>query len=583
MLITDGRIGTDDKNPTRIGIVLLHPRIGVALIEIAPRWTPGAVGRFCRRLDRAQFHSAHPGYLPIVHRQLRPDALQELPRLLVSGFAEQPPLHLTGSGDWVRSVRRILLEPLPDSLPSPVLPLPDSLPFPPARQQAGSAAGSAWAVLGGICGAAALGALLVLATRTGLEAPDIGRSRTLASLRPQTIEEPLSQQASPAGSAQAPATGPGEPRPQPVLVEWPAAAITPEGRIAPLADAMMPAPGPSVSVSSLPVEPEAGQAPATGPAEGGLADRPHPGQASAEPMPRPVFFAGVEAVWPEEGGILQAPLPSGRASSSSGTENAWAAARLAEPSPAEARDAPPGSGPASGAVAPSDEAAASRPPAVPTEEPPLPEDPPPSADGRAAAGPPSPSAAPEAAPVDVAAPQRPDAQPGTGPPAAAGSEEGTAGLRPSEGAPVPQPPPSADAVRSAAPAPPAPQPLPAASPALQAPAEGAGTADPAGTTGPQPPPAGATAALLRRGHALLALGDISAARRFFERAALAGSAEAALAAGGTYDPGVLATLRVSGIQPDPAAAAWYRRAAALGAAEAAAARLAALQAHGTPP
>ena len=37
MLITDGRIGTDDKNPTRIGIVLLHPRIGVALIEIAPR------------------------------------------------------------------------------------------------------------------------------------------------------------------------------------------------------------------------------------------------------------------------------------------------------------------------------------------------------------------------------------------------------------------------------------------------------------------------------------------------------------------------------------------------------------------
>ncbi|MBV1797539.1 polysaccharide biosynthesis/export family protein [Siccirubricoccus sp. G192] len=77
------------------------------------------------------------------------------------------------------------------------------------------------------------------------------------------------------------------------------------------------------------------------------------------------------------------------------------------------------------------------------------------------------------------------------------------------------------------------------------------------------------AALLRRGHALLALGDISGARRFFERAALSGSAEGALAAGGTHDPIALGRLRAVGIQPDPAAAAaWYRRATELGAADA---------------
>ena len=73
-------------------------------------------------------------------------------------------------------------------------------------------------------------------------------------------------------------------------------------------------------------------------------------------------------------------------------------------------------------------------------------------------------------------------------------------------------------------------------------------------------------ALLRRGDALLALGDVSGARRFYERAAEEGSAEGARAAGRTHDPVVLAGLGARGIRPDPtAAAAWYRRADALAA------------------
>ncbi|MCC7283484.1 MAG: hypothetical protein IT556_13955 [Acetobacteraceae bacterium] len=82
--------------------------------------------------------------------------------------------------------------------------------------------------------------------------------------------------------------------------------------------------------------------------------------------------------------------------------------------------------------------------------------------------------------------------------------------------------------------------------------------------------------LIRRGETLLAIGDISGARRFLERAAASGSGRAALAMGGSFDPHVLAELGARGITPDRAAARqWYQRAAALGEAEAAS-RIAAL-------
>ncbi len=96
---------------------------------------------------------------------------------------------------------------------------------------------------------------------------------------------------------------------------------------------------------------------------------------------------------------------------------------------------------------------------------------------------------------------------------------------------------------------------------------------------PRPSPvAPLTLAMLRRGEALFAAGDISGARRFFERAAAAGNAAAARAMAETYDPRVLAGLGVRGLVPDRAAALdWYRRAAALGATDVAA-RIATLEA-----
>ena len=64
---------------------------------------------------------------------------------------------------------------------------------------------------------------------------------------------------------------------------------------------------------------------------------------------------------------------------------------------------------------------------------------------------------------------------------------------------------------------------------------------------------------------MLAIRDISAARRLYEYAANAGSAHAAAALARTFDPTFFAQADVIGLRPDPASAAiWYRKAAALG-------------------
>jgi len=77
------------------------------------------------------------------------------------------------------------------------------------------------------------------------------------------------------------------------------------------------------------------------------------------------------------------------------------------------------------------------------------------------------------------------------------------------------------------------------------------------------------ATLMTRGKALLDSGDISPARLLLERAAEAGEASAALMLAQTYDPGVLGTLDIRNITGDPALARkWYQRAAQLGSADA---------------
>jgi outer membrane biosynthesis protein TonB len=116
------------------------------------------------------------------------------------------------------------------------------------------------------------------------------------------------------------------------------------------------------------------------------------------------------------------------------------------------------------------------------------------------------------------------------------------------------------------------EPKPAANPAV--PSAPAQTAPTQGS--PQAPAQAAVGldeneinTLMRRGKNLLNDGDFAAARVLFERAANAGSAEAALALGSTYDPNVIKRLGAIMVKPDVASARkWYQLAAERGSAAA---------------
>jgi hypothetical protein len=88
--------------------VLLHPEIGVALIDIAPAAAAGAEAAFRDRLESARFGAIFPGQLPVVHLQLHPEELGSLGTLLPQAFATLPPLRLPGGDGWVSVVRRAL-------------------------------------------------------------------------------------------------------------------------------------------------------------------------------------------------------------------------------------------------------------------------------------------------------------------------------------------------------------------------------------------------------------------------------------------------------------------------------------------
>lgn len=86
------------------------------------------------------------------------------------------------------------------------------------------------------------------------------------------------------------------------------------------------------------------------------------------------------------------------------------------------------------------------------------------------------------------------------------------------------------------------------------------------TPPPAPPMQDQTAALMTsRGDAMLAIKDVSAARKLYEQAADLGSAAAAKGLARTYDPRYVQNLGIVGMRPDiTMAAGWYDRAAALG-------------------
>jgi hypothetical protein len=121
------------------------------------------------------------------------------------------------------------------------------------------------------------------------------------------------------------------------------------------------------------------------------------------------------------------------------------------------------------------------------------------------------------------------------------------------------------AMQTAAPAAgwPSPPQQPAGSIAVQGPAPAPAPA--AVDTGKPTLAADEIAVLINRGKAFLNDGDIVSARLVLRRAAEAGSAEAALALGASYDPLVIKQTGAVGVQADAEQARqWYQKAAALG-------------------
>jgi hypothetical protein len=409
-------------------IVLAHPAIGVALLQVDPHWTPDAVSRLRALLDRHGFPLRFPGHLPVIHRRLRPEHLPELPVVLHEAFGWQDPITLAPERAWVTALRGLLVAaPAPAPVPAPLpraTPAPAAVPSAPraapvATPPADPARPRLGAGMLALAGGGLLGAALAL----------------WVMVQPEPAAAPPSRLVDAAPSVQSVAIVADDD-----LAEDHAAAPAPEP-------------------TALPPVPEA--------------DAP-----LDLPLPVPPLAAIAE---PDAPGALPperlAPL-----------------AAIAEP------DAP-------GALAPERLA-------------PL----------AAIAEPDAPGAlAPEPLPP-LAAVAEPD------PPAAL--------------APEPLPPLAAVGL------PDEPRALPPVATTLAA----------APVTTPPPPAASPAAiAMLRRGEALLAIGDISAARRFLERAAAGGSGAAALALAGTYDPRGLAQLGARGIPPDPAQArAWYQRALVLG-------------------
>jgi TPR repeat protein len=75
--------------------------------------------------------------------------------------------------------------------------------------------------------------------------------------------------------------------------------------------------------------------------------------------------------------------------------------------------------------------------------------------------------------------------------------------------------------------------------------------------------------LLAHGHKMVEVGYLAGARAYFRRAAEAGSADAALALGETYDQNFIDSIGARGIKPDlTQARTWYERARELGSQEA---------------
>ena len=630
VLADDGR-GTR----TRVRYALLHPKIGIALLDVPPgATTPRAPDRMRHLLDATGFRRAFGDYPPIVYLCVPSRALSDVASPLAREFGSLPPLVLAGGEAWVAAAQRALAaieEPsrlsgrMTDGGRSEPIGSPG-----PERAEGWSVPRLARGLrgLGVFWGAVTMtlgGGALVLQY---LGPPEPPAAIAHAGTGPEGAREGARATSGEAWLTPAlPGAAARPSAPGPMLALWPAermrtrfdaahagGAAALESGDAAAVDARLdedrPAPIDIVTavrsqVADALMEPAPASVPEierSGGSDNGLptgATRPPP---PSEPgSGAPGTASGSEDA-PAGGGAPPAAVGttagSGTAQAPGATADDETPASVsgsgADAAAAEARDAGPvapllpGLG---GAAAPAQASVPTAPPAGAPDVPAAADmHDPPHADPQSARGPdgiggadgrPPPATEPEAAP-GAFAPSETAHAPGTSP-----AQEGGRASVPQTADAHSAEPAAASAAETASPsatatadAPPAavPPALTRAEP-LPAPVQPAETAGPSTAAAasvaesaakPQPPPPSgaspaAVAALLARGDALIAIGNVAAARLVYQRAAAHASARAATAMGKTYDPRFLQAIGAIGVVADPdAAAAWYRRGSTLG-------------------
>lgn len=113
--------------------VLVHPGIGVALIDLAPEPPEAARAALRARLERERFSQFFPGELPIVAVGVTEEELESVGEKLQAAFAAAPSLDIADP-DWADAVIELLLQPEDMAMtpvgastaPEPTIPAPTS-------------------------------------------------------------------------------------------------------------------------------------------------------------------------------------------------------------------------------------------------------------------------------------------------------------------------------------------------------------------------------------------------------------------------------------------------------------------------
>jgi hypothetical protein len=104
----DCEIGGPPGHPVRVELALMHPLLGVALIDTRTVTVDGEeVLR--SRLAETQFAAIFNGYLPVLNGSVEPAELPSIATILTNAFAELPQLTVAGGDAWLATLTRVVV------------------------------------------------------------------------------------------------------------------------------------------------------------------------------------------------------------------------------------------------------------------------------------------------------------------------------------------------------------------------------------------------------------------------------------------------------------------------------------------